>query len=189
MEALGDISYPDLPVSKERKRILSTLESNQVIVVVGDTGSGKTTQLPKMALELAQRKGVKHGRVGCTQPRRIAAASVSKRVAEAQLQLKVPVFRRWGKKFFVVVDSQFFNALPEFPDTSRSNSELTWLSYPITRSGKDYSMKDPDVIFSQWDDVANALREGIPPEPEEILNELQVKLANKRNPPKVFDIE
>ncbi len=88
MEALGDNSYPDLPVSKERKRILSALESNQVIVVVGDTGSGKTTQLPKMALELANQKGLKHGRVGCTQPRRIAAASVSKRVAE-ELSVRV----------------------------------------------------------------------------------------------------
>lgn len=55
------------------------MREHQVIVVVGETGSGKTTQLPKMAMELA---GEARGRVGCTQPRRLAAASVSRRVAE-----------------------------------------------------------------------------------------------------------
>lgn len=58
---------------------MQAMRGHQVIVVVGETGSGKTTQLPKMALELA---GNKRGRVGCTQPRRIAAASVSRRVSE-----------------------------------------------------------------------------------------------------------
>lgn len=61
---------------------MGALREHQVLVVVGDTGSGKTTQLPKMALEWMQDSGVKKGRVGCTQPRRIAASSVAKRVAE-----------------------------------------------------------------------------------------------------------
>ena len=112
-------------------------------------------------------------------------SSAQKRLVP-QLQLKVPVFRRWGKKFFVVVDSQFFSALPNFPRTSPSNSELTWLSYPVEKTGLDYTMNDPDIVFSHWDDVANALREGGPPEPEEILAELQQKLSSKR-PPTIFE--
>ena len=74
-----NITYPDLPISRRRNDILAALREHQVMVVVGETGSGKTTQLPKMAMELA---GDRPGRVGCTQPRRLAAASVSRRVAE-----------------------------------------------------------------------------------------------------------
>ena len=74
-----NITYPDLPISRRRNDILAAMREHQVIVVVGETGSGKTTQLPKMAMELA---GEVRGRVGCTQPRRLAAASVSRRVAE-----------------------------------------------------------------------------------------------------------
>lgn len=73
------ITYPDLPISRRRDDILAAMREHQVVVIVGETGSGKTTQLPKMAMELA---GEKPGRVGCTQPRRLAAASVSRRVAE-----------------------------------------------------------------------------------------------------------
>lgn len=114
-------------------------------------------------------------------------SSAQKRLVP-QLQLKVPVFRRWGKKFFVVVDSQFFSALPNFPKTSRSNSELTWLSYPFDNTGVGYEMNEPDIVFSEWDDVANALREGVPPEPEEILSELQLKLDNGKKPTSIIDI-
>ncbi len=69
-------------MARERQSILRALRENQVVVVVGDTGSGKTTQLPKMALESARERGLDRGRVGCTQPRRIAASSVARRVAE-----------------------------------------------------------------------------------------------------------
>jgi len=93
-----------------------------------------------------------------------------------QLQLKIPVFRRWGKKFFVVVDSEFFASLPKFPVTTPSNSELTWLSYPIEKQAQEFSLLDPEVIFSEWDEVQNSMREGKPPEPDEILRELQAKL-------------
>lgn len=75
------LKYPDLPVAARRDDIVAAMREHQVVVVVGDTGSGKTTQLPKMALELAREQGWS-GKVGCTQPRRIAASSVSKRVAE-----------------------------------------------------------------------------------------------------------
>ena len=74
------ISYPeDLPVSQRKDEILAALKKHQVIVVAGETGSGKTTQLPKMCLELGL--GAK-GLIGHTQPRRIAARSVATRIAE-----------------------------------------------------------------------------------------------------------
>jgi ATP-dependent helicase HrpA len=72
--------YPaELPVSVARERLLEAIATHQVIVVCGDTGSGKTTQLPKMCLELG--RGVE-GLIGHTQPRRIAARTVSTRIAE-----------------------------------------------------------------------------------------------------------
>ncbi|MDO4697843.1 MAG: ATP-dependent RNA helicase HrpA [Pasteurellaceae bacterium] len=73
------IEYPDLPVSSRRDEILKLIAENQVVVIAGETGSGKTTQLPKMCLELG--RGVK-GLIGHTQPRRIAARSVATRIAE-----------------------------------------------------------------------------------------------------------
>lgn len=73
-------SYPTaLPISSHRQEIISALKAHQVLVVAGDTGSGKTTQLPKMCLEAGCGE---QGRIGCTQPRRIAAISVAERVAQ-----------------------------------------------------------------------------------------------------------
>ncbi len=97
-----------------------------------------------------------------------------------QLQLKVPVFRRWGKKFFIVVDTQFFRALPSFRASSPSNSELIWLSYPIAHIGLNVKMQDPEVVGTQWDDVMNSLREGVAPEREEIMLELQQKFDSAK---------
>ncbi|CAK0753754.1 ATP-dependent RNA helicase HrpA [Gammaproteobacteria bacterium] len=68
----------ELPVSARRADIAAALNAHQVIIVAGETGSGKTTQLPKICLELG--RGVV-GLIGCTQPRRIAATSVAARVA------------------------------------------------------------------------------------------------------------
>ncbi|WP_240336437.1 hypothetical protein, partial [Raoultella ornithinolytica] len=70
------IEYPDLPVSARHDEILKLIAEHQVVVIAGETGSGKTTQLPKMCLELG--RGVK-GLIGHTQPRRIAARSVATR--------------------------------------------------------------------------------------------------------------
>lgn len=71
------ISYPnDLPVAARREEILAAIRAHQVVVIAGATGSGKTTQIPKMCLELG-RKSIAH-----TQPRRIAARSVAERIAE-----------------------------------------------------------------------------------------------------------
>src|ERR687885_2390521 len=78
--AVPVVSYPpDLPVSKARDELAEAIDKHQVVIVAGETGSGKTTQLPKMCLELG--RGVK-GLIGHTQPRRIAARSVAERVAE-----------------------------------------------------------------------------------------------------------
>lgn len=75
-----DVTYPEaLPVSQMRDEIKAAIRDHQVVVVAGETGSGKTTQLPKMCLELG--RGV-NGAIGHTQPRRIAARSVAERLAE-----------------------------------------------------------------------------------------------------------
>ena len=77
---INKINYPDtLPIVKAREEIIKAIQIHPVVVVAGDTGSGKTTQLPKMCLEAG--RGV-HGMIGCTQPRRIAAISIAERVAE-----------------------------------------------------------------------------------------------------------
>ncbi|MGE4358688.1 MAG: ATP-dependent RNA helicase HrpA, partial [Lysobacteraceae bacterium] len=74
-----------LPVAREAARIVELIERHQVIVVAGETGSGKTTQLPKMCL--AAGRGAA-GLIGCTQPRRIAARAVAHRVAQ-ELQVEL----------------------------------------------------------------------------------------------------
>ena len=74
------IHYPDsLPVTAHRREIIDLLATHQVIIVEGDTGSGKTTQIPKFCLESA---GEDSRLIGCTQPRRIAAITVAARVSE-----------------------------------------------------------------------------------------------------------
>nr|WP_229265302.1 ATP-dependent RNA helicase HrpA [Duganella sp. 1224] len=76
---LPPITFPeDLPVSGRRHEIAEALQNNQVIIVSGETGSGKTTQLPKICLELGRGQT---GLIGHTQPRRIAASSTAKRIA------------------------------------------------------------------------------------------------------------
>ena len=70
---------PDLPITARREEIVAAIRQHPVVVIAGETGSGKSTQLPKMALEAG--RGLR-GLIGCTQPRRIAARSVARRVAE-----------------------------------------------------------------------------------------------------------
>ncbi|WP_133543421.1 ATP-dependent RNA helicase HrpA [Mesocricetibacter intestinalis] len=78
--ALGIIEFPsNLPVSQRKAEIQKLISAHQVVVIAGETGSGKTTQLPKMCLELGL--GLK-GMIGHTQPRRIAARSVASRIAQ-----------------------------------------------------------------------------------------------------------
>lgn len=77
--AIPVISYPDLPVSSRRDEIARAIRDHQVVIVSGETGSGKTTQLPKICMQLG--RGVA-GMIGHTQPRRLAARSVADRIAD-----------------------------------------------------------------------------------------------------------
>ena len=73
------IAYPEeLPIAAKREEIARAIREHQVVVIAGETGSGKTTQLPKICLDL--KRGAA-GMIGCTQPRRIAARSVAGRIA------------------------------------------------------------------------------------------------------------
>jgi ATP-dependent helicase HrpA len=73
------IIYPEeLPIAAKREEIARAIAAHQVVVIAGETGSGKTTQLPKICLDL--KRGT-HGFIGCTQPRRIAARTVAGRIA------------------------------------------------------------------------------------------------------------
>ena len=77
--AIPIISFPDLPVSARRDEIARAIRDHQVVIVSGETGSGKTTQLPKICMQLG--RGVA-GMIGHTQPRRLAARSVADRIAD-----------------------------------------------------------------------------------------------------------
>ncbi|AUG78846.1 ATP-dependent helicase [Kitasatospora sp. MMS16-BH015] len=91
--AVPEIRYPaELPVSQKKDDILAAVRDHQVVIVAGETGSGKTTQIPKICLELG--RGVK-GLIGHTQPRRIAARTVADRVAE---ELNTPLGEAVGWK-------------------------------------------------------------------------------------------
>ena len=92
LQNLPDITYPPLPVSDKKDDIKAAIESHQVVIVAGETGSGKTTQLPKICLELG--RGV-DGMIAHTQPRRLAARSVATRIAE---ELNTPIGEKVGFK-------------------------------------------------------------------------------------------
>ncbi|HEX5346495.1 MAG TPA: hypothetical protein VFW64_05245, partial [Pseudonocardiaceae bacterium] len=80
MAAVPPIRYPQaLPISQHTGEIAAAIRDHQVVVIAGETGSGKTTQIPKICLELG--RGVR-GTIGHTQPRRLAARTVAERIAE-----------------------------------------------------------------------------------------------------------
>jgi ATP-dependent helicase HrpA len=79
---------PELPISARAEEITAAIQEHQVVILAGETGSGKTTQIPKMCLAAGRGS---QGRIACTQPRRVAALSISRRVAE---ELGVP----WGRE-------------------------------------------------------------------------------------------
>lgn len=90
-DSLPVVSYPEsLPVAQSADRLLDAIKKHQVIIVAGETGSGKTTQLPKICLDAG--RGV-FGRIGHTQPRRVAARTIAHRLAE---ELGVSVGREVG---------------------------------------------------------------------------------------------
>src|SRR6478752_9009486 len=79
--ALDQLRYPEsLPITARRDEIVEAIRANQVVIVAGETGSGKSTQLPKLCLEAG--RGADSRWIGHTQPRRIAARSIAERVAE-----------------------------------------------------------------------------------------------------------
>ncbi|WP_406114245.1 ATP-dependent RNA helicase HrpA [Streptomyces sp. NBC_01014] len=87
------VSYPEqLPVSQKKDEIAEAIRNHQVVIVAGETGSGKTTQIPKICLELG--RGVR-GMIGHTQPRRIAARTVAERIAD---EMKTPLGEAVGWK-------------------------------------------------------------------------------------------
>ena len=79
---------PELPISARAEEITAAIQASQVVILAGETGSGKTTQIPKMCLAAGCGS---RGRIACTQPRRVAALSISRRVAE---EMGVP----WGRE-------------------------------------------------------------------------------------------
>ncbi|MFI0241662.1 ATP-dependent RNA helicase HrpA [Streptomyces sp. NPDC016845] len=88
-----DVTYPEqLPVSQKKDEIADAIRDHQVVIVAGETGSGKTTQIPKICLDLG--RGVR-GMIGHTQPRRIAARTVAERVAD---ELHTPLGEAVGWK-------------------------------------------------------------------------------------------
>ncbi|MFF8596618.1 ATP-dependent RNA helicase HrpA [Streptomyces sp. NPDC015220] len=97
------VSYPEqLPVSQKKDDIAAAIRDHQVVIVAGETGSGKTTQIPKICMELG--RGVR-GMIGHTQPRRIAARTVAERVAE---ELDTPLGETvgWKVRFTDQVDPE-----------------------------------------------------------------------------------
>ncbi|MFE9028578.1 ATP-dependent RNA helicase HrpA [Streptomyces iakyrus] len=98
-----EVTYPEqLPVSQKKDDIAAAIRDHQVVIVAGETGSGKTTQIPKICMELG--RGVR-GMIGHTQPRRIAARTVAERVAE---ELNTPLGETvgWKVRFTDQVDPE-----------------------------------------------------------------------------------
>ncbi len=79
---------PELPISARAAEIIAAIRAHPVVILAGETGSGKTTQIPKLCLAAGRGR---HGMIACTQPRRVAALSLSRRVAE---EMRVP----WGRE-------------------------------------------------------------------------------------------
>jgi ATP-dependent helicase HrpA len=92
LELRPTIDFPPLPVSDKKDEIAKAITHNQIVIIAGETGSGKTTQIPKICLELG--RGIR-GLIGHTQPRRLAARTVANRIAE---ELKSPLGQQVGFK-------------------------------------------------------------------------------------------
>ncbi len=122
-------SYPpDLPITARREEIVAAIRANQVVVIAGETGSGKTTQIPKMCLEAGL--GIE-AKIACTQPRRVAALSISRRVAEEmnvawgrEVGSKIRFDDRSGPETYIkfVTDGMLLAELQGDPDLSEYNA-------------------------------------------------------------------
>jgi len=125
------IQYPgDLPISKRRDEIIEAIRRHSVIILSGETGSGKTTQIPKMCLEAG--RGQKR-RIACTQPRRVAALSIARRVSE---ELKVKYGREVGSKI-------------RFSDETSKETRIKFLTdgMLLAEIQSDPSMSEYDTII------------------------------------------
>ena len=124
---------------------------------------------------------LKHKTLPANASRRPDFRSSAQKRLMPQLSLKVPIFRRWGKKFFVAVDETFFEEMPTIREVEGvENSEVTWLVYSFDKTGTSFPMKLKRVVFTHWDEVVTALREGVAPRPSEMLQELASGLGRSR---------
>lgn len=124
-ERLPQLNYPpQLPITARRADIIDTLRAHQVVIIAGETGSGKTTQIPKMLLEAGF--GVE-GTIGCTQPRRVAALSISRRIAA---ELKTT----WGQEVGCKI---------RFSDQSRPETYIKLMTDGILLAE---AQGDPDLL-------------------------------------------
>ncbi|MGE5840197.1 MAG: ATP-dependent RNA helicase HrpA, partial [Deltaproteobacteria bacterium] len=102
------VSFPEsLPITAKREKIVRLIRENQVVIVSGETGCGKSTQIPKMCLEAGRGTA---GRIGCTQPRRIAAITIAHRIAEElgeeigrSVGYKIRFREKAGKQAFIKI--------------------------------------------------------------------------------------
>jgi len=158
---IGKIDYLIAELNDEGEPIDFAAVEVQAVYI-----SGKTTRPPF-------NEYLKTGHLPEDSYRRPDFRSSAQKRLMPQLSLKVPVFRRWGKKFFVAVDSAFFSELPKLKQVKPDNAEITWLVYPFQKVKGRYTMQEPTIYYTNWDDVLNALREGNPPTREELLLDLK----------------
>ncbi len=127
---LPSVSYPDLPVSQRLDDIREAIASHQVVVIAGETGSGKTTQLPKLCLEMG--RGV-NGMIAHTQPRRLAARTVAQRIAD---ELQTPLGEAVGYQV-------------RFQDQSSANSYIKLMTDGILLAeiAKDRFLNNYDTVI------------------------------------------
>ncbi|MDB6166564.1 MAG: hrpB 1 [Lacunisphaera sp.] len=125
------IEYPpELPISARAEEIIGAIREHQVLILAGETGSGKTTQIPKMCLVAGRGE---HGRIACTQPRRVAATSVARRVAE---ELNVDLGREVGCKI-------------RFADQTSADTVIKFMTdgMLLAELQADPSLRDYDTII------------------------------------------
>src|ERR1700744_4121741 len=129
--AMGPITYPpELPVSQRKADIARAIRDHQVVIIAGETGSGKTTQIPKICLELG--RGV-DGQIGHTQPRRLAARTVAERIAE---ELSSPLGETVGYQV-------------RFPDVSAGGTLIKLMTDGIllTEIARDRDLRRYDTLI------------------------------------------
>ena len=121
------------------------------------------------------------GKLHASSQRRVDFRSSAQKRLMPQLALKVPIFRRWGKHFFVAVDRTLFESLPKIQTVHADNAEISWLVYDFERSESGgYKMSAPEIRHTLWDEVVNALREGTPPERNELLSQLARQVVGQQ---------